>query len=120
MSLSKAIEHGKEHRKEYRKSKRFDKTCRNHGGCKWCQGNREHHNKVRELKYTGDIDSVNEEVEPISVLDILVNRCVEAVYNQDEKYYTYVNVITGQVFYELEEAVTETRKCIIKELGLED
>ena len=40
MSMYKAIEHGKEHRKQYRGSKSFDKTCRNHGGCDWCLGNR--------------------------------------------------------------------------------
>lgn len=40
MSLSKAIASGKEHRKEYRGGKAVDKTCRNHGGCPWCEGNR--------------------------------------------------------------------------------
>ena len=40
MSLDKAIEHGKERRKPWRGSKNFDKTCRNHGGCDWCKGNR--------------------------------------------------------------------------------
>lgn len=42
MSLDKAIEHGKEKREPYRGSKRFDHSCRNHGGCKWCEGNRKH------------------------------------------------------------------------------
>ncbi|HJV95155.1 MAG TPA: hypothetical protein VJ608_03925 [Albitalea sp.] len=37
MSLDKAIEHGKEHRIQYRGSKRFDRTCRNHGSCKYCE-----------------------------------------------------------------------------------
>jgi len=27
-------------KKPYRGSKRFDKTCRNHGSCPWCKGNR--------------------------------------------------------------------------------
>lgn len=40
MSLNKAIASGKEHRKEYRGGKAVDKTCRNHGGCPWCEGNR--------------------------------------------------------------------------------
>ena len=40
MSLDKAIASGKEHRKEYRGGKAVDKTCRNHGGCPWCEGNR--------------------------------------------------------------------------------
>lgn len=38
--LDKAIEHGKEKRKPYRHSARFDRSCRNHGGCAWCEGNR--------------------------------------------------------------------------------
>ena len=40
MSLDKAIEHGKEHRKPYRRAKAVDPTCRNHGACEWCYGNR--------------------------------------------------------------------------------
>ena len=33
----------------YRKSKRFDKTCRNHGSCSYCTSNRLHkHNKKLE------------------------------------------------------------------------
>jgi len=40
MSLDKAIEHGKEHRKQYRGSKAIDRTCRNHGSCEVCKGNR--------------------------------------------------------------------------------
>lgn len=42
MSLNKAIEHNKEHRKSYMGSKAIDKTCRNHGGCSWCEENRKH------------------------------------------------------------------------------
>lgn len=38
--LDKAIEHNKEHRKPYHGSKAFDKTCRNHGGCPYCENNR--------------------------------------------------------------------------------
>lgn len=40
MSLDKAINHGKERRKPYKGSKCFDPTCRNHGGCGWCEENR--------------------------------------------------------------------------------
>lgn len=50
MSLDKAINSGKEHRKPYRKSKRCDKTCRNHGSCPYCQGNRKHSTDVRKMK----------------------------------------------------------------------
>lgn len=49
MSLRKAIEHNKEHRKPYYGSKDFDKTCRNHGGCPWCEENRKHKNIVRRM-----------------------------------------------------------------------
>jgi len=42
MSLDKAIEHGKEHRKPYRKSKAIDYSCRPHGSCSYCYGNRIH------------------------------------------------------------------------------
>lgn len=42
MSLDKAIEHGKEHRKPYRGAKAYFRSCRNHGGCPWCERNRKH------------------------------------------------------------------------------
>lgn len=42
MGLEKAIEHGKEHRKPYYKAGKYDKTCRPHGSCPWCQRNRQH------------------------------------------------------------------------------
>ena len=48
MSLDKAIAHGKEHRKPYRGSKRYDKSCRNHGGCDYCRDGRLHKYKKRE------------------------------------------------------------------------
>lgn len=48
MSLDEAIYSNKKFRKLYRKSKAFDKTCRNHGDCSLCEGNRTHRNKVRE------------------------------------------------------------------------
>lgn len=45
MSLDKAIAHGKEKRKPYRGSRRFDKTCRNHGSCTYCVDNRTYSNR---------------------------------------------------------------------------
>lgn len=45
MSLEKGIQHGKEHRKPYYGSKRIDRTCRNHGSCTWCEGNRLYRSK---------------------------------------------------------------------------
>ena len=44
MGLEKAIEHGKEHRRQYGERGDFcklvDKSCRNHGDCNYCKGNR--------------------------------------------------------------------------------
>lgn len=40
MSLDKAIKRGKEHRKPYKGAKAVDSTCRNHGSCPYCKGNR--------------------------------------------------------------------------------
>ena len=60
MALDKAIEHRKEHRKPYFGSKAIDKTCRNHGGCPWCEENRKYKNikrlqkaldKLKEMRY---------------------------------------------------------------------
>ena len=48
MALDKAIEAGKEKRKPYQGAKAVDCSCRNHGGCPWCQGNRSYRN-IREL-----------------------------------------------------------------------
>jgi len=44
----------KDHRKPYYKSKVFDRSCRNHGSCPYCLGNRTHKNK----KHT----TINEEL----------------------------------------------------------
>jgi len=54
MSLNKAIEHGKEKRKPYTGSKAIDRTCRNHGGCDWCKGN-------RMYKYNRKIEGMRQE-----------------------------------------------------------
>lgn len=48
MSLDKAIDHGKEHRRQYRGAKAVDMTCRNHGSCGWCLGNRMYKNLKRK------------------------------------------------------------------------
>jgi len=42
LSLDKAVKYGKEKRKPYRGSKLIDYTCRNHGGCPYCEQNRKH------------------------------------------------------------------------------
>lgn len=48
MGLDKAIEHGKEHRKIYRGAKSIDLSCRNHGTCAWCYGNRMHKYAIKK------------------------------------------------------------------------
>lgn len=57
MSLYKAIFSGKERRRHYRKSKRFDVSCRNHGGCSYCHSNRVH--KYRKSAEKADYDEKN-------------------------------------------------------------
>jgi len=47
MALDKAIKNGREHRKEYYGSKAIDRSCRNHGGCPWCEENRQYKNLKR-------------------------------------------------------------------------
>ena len=49
MSLDKAIESGKEHRKPYYRSKRFDASCRCHGGCGYCLDDRMHNDKKLKI-----------------------------------------------------------------------
>lgn len=38
--MDKAIKHGKEKRKPYFGAQAIDATCRNHGSCDFCKGNR--------------------------------------------------------------------------------
>lgn len=57
MSLDKAIKHGKEHRKPYTGSKVYFVSCRNHGGCPWCEENRKHKFRDKhpcDWEYTDD------------------------------------------------------------------
>lgn len=58
MSLDKAIKSGKEYRKPYRGGKAVDRMCRNHGGCPWCERNRQYSTNKRKQKanYGGDIE----------------------------------------------------------------
>lgn len=52
MSFDKAIEHKKEHRRPYHGGKAVCKSCRNHGGCEWCESNRKH--KYRKIEVAMD------------------------------------------------------------------
>lgn len=42
MSLDKGIEYGKEHRKPYHRRGKYDRSCRPHGSCPYCQSSRLH------------------------------------------------------------------------------
>lgn len=62
MSLEKAIQHKKEHRKPYGKAtgtyaKSVDTSCRNHGSCIWCMGNRLYSIKKRELAIRAELNT---------------------------------------------------------------
>lgn len=52
MSNDKAIAYGKEKRKPYRGGKAVAGSCRNHGDCPFCQGNRLYGSKKRLLAAT--------------------------------------------------------------------
>lgn len=52
MSLDKAIKSGKEHRTPYSGSKAIDTSCRNHGSCPYCTGNRKHKFRDKSLPMT--------------------------------------------------------------------
>lgn len=60
MSLSKSIKSGKEHRVEYGTKgqpycKKVDKSCRNHGNCPWCSGNRTFKSRAEKAKAQQEI-----------------------------------------------------------------
>lgn len=62
MSLDKAIKYGKEYRKPYGKgygnyAKSVDRTCRNHGSCSWCEGNRTYKFRKRAM---GMMEAIHE------------------------------------------------------------
>lgn len=56
MSLDKSIAHGKEHRKPYSGAKAIARSCRNHGSCEWCRGNRLYGNDKREMGTRQEIE----------------------------------------------------------------
>jgi hypothetical protein len=55
MGLNKAIEHNKEHRRPYTRAKSVDTSCRNHGSCDYCKGNRTYFDKKYRTKAEEDI-----------------------------------------------------------------
>ena len=61
MTLDKAINHKKEHRKQYHGSKAVAKSCRNHGGCPYCEENRRHKNDKRKEALDDRVDEYEKE-----------------------------------------------------------
>ncbi len=84
MSLDKAIKSGKEHRKPYYKSESFDTTCRPHGGCPWCYGNRMHKHRRNADAYNDMLDNALEKIDRMSI-DDFEHECIEAGYTPTRK-----------------------------------
>lgn len=61
MSLNKSIVYGKEHRKPYQGAKAIDRTCRNHGSCGWCKGDRTHNHDKMELRQVQELEEYKRE-----------------------------------------------------------
>lgn len=55
MSLNKAIQHKREHRKPYHGAKVVAKSCRNHGGCPWCEGNMTYKYRKKEIQLESEL-----------------------------------------------------------------
>lgn len=56
MGLEKAIEHHKEKRKPFKGAKAIDYSCRNHGSCEWCRGNRLYHDRREEERTRKELE----------------------------------------------------------------
>lgn len=63
MGLDKAIEHGKEKRKPYDGSKAIDKSCRNRGGCPWCEENRLYQSNKEQERCEQELEDWRNEVD---------------------------------------------------------
>ena len=57
MSFDTEYPNRKDRRKPYRKSAAFDPSCRPHGGCPWCEGNRKHAEIVRKQATEDDFQA---------------------------------------------------------------
>lgn len=51
---------GKSKPKIYRKSRSFDKTCRNHGSCSYCERNRLYNRNKTEIESLDELRSYKE------------------------------------------------------------
>ena len=105
MSLDKAIKYGKEHRKPYKGSKVYFGSCRNHGTCSFCQGNRLH--KFRD-KHP---ETMEEAIDEITV--VLRERCTSCgnqlfKVQKQEDFITYTCTFCGLKIWEKEEPNNES------------
>lgn len=64
MSNNKAIAYGKEKRKPYRGGKAVAYSCRNHGDCPYCYGNRTYSSAKRIAAMASKEKILNEQDEP--------------------------------------------------------
>jgi hypothetical protein len=84
MSLDKAITYKKEKREQYRKSLRFDRSCRNHGSCPYCERNRTFSGKRSLVKHNTD-EQVDEYMgywnipDGTDALEAATNKRLEAI-----------------------------------------
>ena len=59
--LGKSNNKKKEKRKPYRGCKAIDWTCRNHGSCGWCRGNRKYSSTKRQQSVDSQLEEYNNE-----------------------------------------------------------
>ena len=69
MSLDKAIKYKKEKREPYRKSKRWDRSCRNHGSCGYCESNR----TIQSKRGMEDVTEQEDEFRKCECVDEMVS-----------------------------------------------
>lgn len=53
----------------YRGSRRFDRSCRNHGSCGYCFGNRMHNHHKKEMAARHELEEYQQEEGVVWVLD---------------------------------------------------
>lgn len=63
-------------RRQYRGSRRFDKSCRNHGGCAYCRGNRLHASTVQAAKVEPERSGLDTRTQDINMTQEPVERCL--------------------------------------------
>jgi len=80
MSFDQSINHRKEHRKPYYDSRRWDRTCRNHGSCGWCYSNRLFSSTRSQFRVQDELEDWNiqdpEDVLKEDALDVDVEQAI--------------------------------------------